>query len=314
MLAAIIKAFGAPDTLTLAEIPEPEAAPDEVLIRASAASINPIDCKSRRGNHKYILGRKFPIVLGWDVCGEVIATGSQCSRFRPGDKVYGRTSRPYGQTYAQVVASREQNLSFKPANLTDTEAAAVPMAALTALQALRDKGRIGAGQNVLILGGSGGVGHFAIQVAHQFGANVFASYSPRNRDAIEPLAPHQWIDYTRQELHSLPQRFDIIFDIVGTYSWLRCHKQLKTNGIYISSLPRPIILWHKLLAALSGKGKVKTLLMKAIQADLELMRLWIEEGKVRPLVTATFDLKDAAAAHRLFEEGKHAGKIVLTIT
>lgn len=314
MRAAVIGAFGGPEQITITDVPQPTAGSDEVLIRVAASSINPIDCKSRRGNHKHILGKKFPIVLGWDVCGEVIATGSQCTRFKPGDKVYGRTSRPYGQCYAEVVACRERNLVLKPANLTDQEAAAVPMAAITALQALRDKGNIQPQDKVLIIGGSGGVGHFAIQVAHLYGAQTWAVYSQRNRSIIESLAPHQWIDYNHSPLLDFPVRFDIIFDVAGKYNWWKCRRILSPRGVYITSLPRPIVLWHKILSTLLQHGFAKTLLMKARKPDLELMTKWIEQDKIKPIVTQTFDLNQTAEAHRYFEQGTHAGKVVITIS
>lgn len=313
MRAAVIRAFGGPEQITMATVDTPTAAPDEVLIRVSAAGINPIDCKSRRGYHKYILGKNFPIILGWDVCGEVMAIGSQCKRFKPGDRVFGRTSRPYGQCYAEVVACRENNLAVKPDRLTDSEAAAVPMAALTALQALRDKGNLQARDKVLIIGGSGGVGHFALQIAHLYGTETWAVYSPRNRTLIEPLAPHHWVDYTHTDPLSLPIRFDIIFDIAGKYNWKKCRRILSPKGVYITSLPRPIVLWHKLLSAITRHGSAKTLLMKASHTDMELMRQWIEQEKISPLVTRTFDLDQTAEAHHYFEQGTHAGKVVITV-
>src|SRR6056297_868814 len=195
MKAAIINQFGVPDVFKVKAIEKPKIKNDQLLIKVKTVSINPIDWKQRKGNHKFILGSPFPIVLGYDICGEVVETGSEIKQFKKGDNVFGVLDNKYGGALAEFAVGHENCFALQPQNISDAEAAAFPMASLTALQALRDKAGLQKGQSVLILGASGGVGHMAIQIAKIMGAKVIAVSSESSKTFVEQFHPDEFIDY-----------------------------------------------------------------------------------------------------------------------
>jgi 2-desacetyl-2-hydroxyethyl bacteriochlorophyllide A dehydrogenase len=312
MIAAIINSFGNHKVFELADIPIPKVEENQVLVRICAASINPVDFKSRRGFHKYILGYKFPIVLGYDMAGEVVETGSMVTQFKPGDRVHGRSNKKYGGTYAQFCTTGQATLCHIPPGIGFNEAAAVPLAAQTALQALRNLGKIKMGDKILITGATGGVGHFAVQLAKHFGAKVYAVSSPRHKEYIQQIDPYRVIDYTRDDYRKIKEKFDIVLDAAGKESFMTCGHLIKRGGVFISLLPRPKILLHKLVSFFVQK-KVKTFLMKSNHYDLDFVNTLIGQGAVKVKIDRTFKLQDIANAHEYAEKGHTEGKIVIEV-
>lgn len=313
MKAAIINHFGKPEVFEISEIAKPEIKADQLLVKVSAVSINPIDWKQRKGNHKYILGSPFPIVLGYDVCGDVVETGTEISNFKKGDKVFGVLDNKYGGALAEFAIGHENCFAHKPENISDIDAAALPMASLTALQALRDKAQLKKGQSVLILGASGGVGHMAVQIAKIMGAKVIAVASEASKKFVEQFHPDEFIDYKEQNILQLKNKVDVFFDVAGIYSYPKCRHLLNPGGVYINTLPRPKILVHKILQLLSKGKKAKTLLMKHNRKDLLQIKQWIEEYKITVKIDRSFTLDNISEAHAYAQQGHTKGKNVVLI-
>jgi NADPH:quinone reductase-like Zn-dependent oxidoreductase len=313
MKAAIIKEFGSPEVFEIVDIPKPSIKNNQLLIKVIAVGINPIDWKQRKGNHKFILGSPFPIVLGYDVCGEVVETGSEITKFKKGDKVFGVLDNKYGGALAEFAVGHENCFAHQPQNISDTEAAAFPMASLTALQALRDKARLQKGQLVLILGASGGVGHMAVQVARILGAKVIAVASEASKTFVEQFQPDEFIDYQSEDILNIPQKVDVFFDVAGIYSFPKCKHLLKPGGVYINTLPRPKILVHKILQWFTNGKKAKTLLMSHNKEDLLQIKQWIEENKISVKIGRSFRLEEISEAHNFAQQGHSKGKNVVLI-
>lgn len=313
MKAAVINKYGNQDVFELMEVPNPEPKPHEVLIRVYASSVNPVDWKLRKGNWRFLLIAKFPVILGFDAAGEIVKTGSNVLNFKPGDQVYCRLDRKFGGGYAECAVTSEKTLSIIPENLLYEQAAALPLAGVSALQALRDKGKVSVGKKVLINGASGGVGHFAIQLAKILGGEVTAVASARHEKMMEQFHPHHWIDYTRENFLQSGKKYDIIFDVIGNKSFLKCISVLNPGGVYITSLPRPKLLLHKLVSLFISK-KVKGFLMKSKGADLDMLSTLVKNGELKIMVDRVFNLSEIAEAHRYSETGKTEGKIVIKIS
>jgi len=312
MIAAAINRFGKPDVFEIKEMPIPIATGYEVLVKIFASSINPIDFKSRKGNHKYILGSHFPIILGYDMAGEVVKAGNKVTRFKKGDKVFGRSDQKYGRTYAQYGITSEKTLALMPKNATYEQAAAMPLAGLTSLQALRDKCEIKEGQKILINGATGGVGHFAVQLVKYFGGKSSAVCSSLHNGFIKSLNPDIIIDYTKEDFKNKNEKYDIIFDVAGKETYLTCRHLLYKNGIYCTTLPRPKILLHYFVS-LFNNGRIKTLLMKARYMDLEYVAKLFDENILIPNIDKVFPLEEITKAHEYAEHGHTEGKIVISI-
>ncbi|HAN19960.1 MAG: hypothetical protein A2X13_10915 [Bacteroidetes bacterium GWC2_33_15] len=313
MKAAVIRKFGTPDVFEIDDIETPTPKNNQVLVRVYASGINPIDWKQRKGNHRFILGSPFPIILGYDVCAEVVQTGSNASKFKPGDIVFGVLDNKYGGALAEYAVGTEKCFALAPRNIRFEHAAAFPMVSLTVLQALRDKAKLKPGQTILINGASGGVGHIAIQIAKLFEAKVIAVASNRNQSFVESFEPVRFIDYTKTDLLKIKEKVDVFFDIAGNYSFLKCKHLLKNGGIYINTLPRPKILFHKLLQIFTKGKKVKTLLMKHNNNDLEQISMWIAQGKLKVEIDEIFNLSNISAAHDYAQTGHNKGKNVVVI-
>ncbi|MBN1950097.1 MAG: NADP-dependent oxidoreductase [Bacteroidales bacterium] len=312
MKAIVINSFGTPDVFEQAEVQKPEINNTSILIEVAGGSVNPVDWKQRQGNHRLLFGKKFPIVLGYDVAGKVVGTGKSVTRFQVGDWVCGVLSKSsYGKGLAQFAAGPE-NFFTKLENVKDPGSfAALSLAGLTSLQAIRDKGKLEQGQKILIIGAAGGVGHFAVQIARIMGADVYAVSSEKHRSFLEQFGPHTFIDYHKQDILQLNHHFDIIYDGVGKYSFLKCKHLLKPGGIYINTLPRPKILVHKLLALFTRGKKVRTILMKQIPEDLDQLVAWVKEEKLKLCIDKEFKIQDVASAHVYSEAGHTEGKILI---
>lgn len=311
--AAVIYQYGGPEVFRTEDLPEPQISRNEVLIKVYAASVNPVDWKQRKGNHRWFLKAKFPMVPGYDVSGEIIRCGEAIRHFKPGDQVCCRLTRRFGGAYAEYAAASGSTLALKPPGIDHLHAAALPMASLTALQALRDKGRIGAGAEVMILGAAGGVGHYAVQLARHYGAVVTAVCSSRHKELMKKLRPDFHIDYEVQDYRQAGKQYDIILDAAGVESFFSCRQILKSGGIYITLLPRPKLLIHKALSVLTHGKKVRTLLMRSLGKDLDIVMGLVREGSLETCIDSVFTLDQLADAHRRAEEYTTEGKILIRI-
>jgi NADPH:quinone reductase-like Zn-dependent oxidoreductase len=313
MKAAVIYQYGTPDVFRIEEIPAPSIKNDEVLIKVHAAGVNPVDWKQRHGWHRFFLKAHFPVVLGYDVSGIVESCGSSAKQFMRGDEVYARLNRRFGGAYAEFAATSENTLDIKPACLSWEQAAAVPLAAVTALQGLRDKCRLKKGEEVLIIGAAGGVGHFATQIAGYMGGIVTAVCSSRHQKMMEELNPYRFIDYTRSNYKLLPDKYDVIFDAAGIENFRTCFKLLKPGGRYLTTLPRPNIIIHKMFSLFTSSKKALTMLMKSDSKDLKQISKMISVNQLKIYIDSVFPLEKIADAHRRAEEYSTEGKIIIKI-
>ena len=327
MKAIVCHGYGSPrDVLRLTDLEEPVVGDDEVMVRVHAASVNPADWHLIRGK-PYIarlqVGLRKPSfrVPGCDVAGEVEAVGKNVTTRQPGDEVFGSAFlRGFG-AFAERVAVPEDLLGLKPANLSFEQAAAVPLAALTALQALRDHGAIEPGHKVLIVGASGGVGTFAVQIAKSLGAEVTGVCSTRNIDMVRSLGADRVIDYTRDDFAEGGQRYDLILQLAGTRSPSGFRGALATKGTLILNSGDSEGRWNGPIGrsvkalALSRfvSQKMVTFTVKPNKQDMEVLRQLIQEGKVTPVIDRRYSLSEAAEALLYLEGGHSRGKTVLTM-
>jgi NADPH:quinone reductase-like Zn-dependent oxidoreductase len=309
MKAIIFERYGATNVLRYADIEKPRPRENEVLIKVTASGLNPIDWKIRRGMLKPATGKTFPQQLGFDVAGIIEETRSD--RFRVGDEVYGCVGTMAGKTHAESVTLSESNIALKPANLNLIEAGAVPLAGLTALQVLRDFGRIRSGDRVLINGASGGVGSFAVQIARIFGASVDGVCSGRNLEYVRSLGVERAIDYTREDWTRGGREYDIIFDAVGKSSFIACRGRLTDRGIYITTRPSPSVLGWQLLTAWLPRKARAIFFPKVNTEDLEFLKKAIESGDIIVRIDRVYRLSETASAHAYSESERAVGKIVL---
>jgi NADPH:quinone reductase-like Zn-dependent oxidoreductase len=312
MKAAIIRQYGAAEVLHIEEIQQPTIKPDQLLVKVCATSVNPLDWKIRKGMLRLMPGIRFPIVLGFDVSGEVVAVGDRVTHFQPGDLIYANAGLP-GGAYAEYIAIAERTAAHKPSNMTHEQAAAVPGSALTALQALRDRGHLQSGQAVLVNGASGGVGSFAVQIAKALNASVTAVCSTKNIEWVKSLGADRAIDYTQRDFTQDVAQYDIIFDAVGKRSFSACRGALKPNGIYITTLPNADnVLWATITAFLPGQ-KARFVFQSPNGSDLSFLKDWIEAGKLRSAIDRSYPFSEIVAAHTYSETEHAAGKVVITV-
>lgn len=318
MRAAVIDGYGGVEKLEVREVPDPGApGPGQVRVRVRASSMNPIDWKLRRGSYRLVLPAKFPKILGFDAAGEVEAVGPEVTRFEPGDAVFGQALMRQAGAHAEAVLMQESALAHKPEALTFEEAAAVPLAALTALQALRDKGELDSGERLLVNGAAGGVGHFAVQIAKAIGARVTAVASGRNRDFLRQLGAERTIDYETEDFTMDEETYEVVFDAVGTSSWQECELLLADKGVYVSTQAgagQILAIAGTTLRGLFGeKRRAASISVKPDAADLEILARWIDQGRLRPHVERVFSLDEIRAAHEASESVHVRGKIVIRI-
>jgi NADPH:quinone reductase-like Zn-dependent oxidoreductase len=321
MKAIVHTKYGSPDVLQLKEMEKPLPMDHQLLIRVHAASVNTLDL-ALRGPFlaRIITGGLFKPKdprLGVDLAGRVEAVGSNVTQFQPGDEVFGRGLG----AFAEYVCAREEAVVFKPITLTFEAAAAVPVAALTALQGLRDKGQIQRGQKVLIQGASGGVGTFAVQIAKSFGAEVTAVCSARNVDMVRSMGAEQVIDYTQEDFTRNGQRYDLILAVNGYHPILAYRRALRPKGVYVMVGGSKAYLYQALLQALllgpvisrTGRQKMGFMLAKPNQKDLVFIKELLEAGKVVPVIDRCYPLSETAEALRYLEEGHARGKVVIAM-
>jgi NADPH:quinone reductase-like Zn-dependent oxidoreductase len=323
MKAIVQDEYGPPDVLELREIDKPVVEDDQVLVCVHATSANPADWHFMRGV-PYImrpqsgLGKPKNSVLGRDIAGRVEAVGKDVTRFRPGDEVFANVETGGFAEYACV---SEGLLAPKPPNLTFEQAAAVPLAALTALQGLRDAGRVQPGQKVLIIGASGGVGTFAVQIAKSFGADVTGVCSTRNLEMVRSLGADHVIDYTQDDFTQNGRKYDLIFQLAGTRSPSECRRALTSQGTLVLSSGESDGRWlgpvDRIIKAVVlspfVSQKLGTFLAKPNKEDLQFLKELIEAGKVTPVIDRTYSLSEVPEAIRYLEEGHARGKVVITV-
>ena len=313
MKAVVYDRYGSAEELQYRELSKPIAKSNELLVRVRASSVNPVDWKIRQGHLQLLTGFNFPRIVGSDISGVVVEVGREVTKFQPGDEVYTFLNPIAGGACAEYAVVSESSAAIKPQNITHAEAATVPIAGLTALQALRDLGEIQAGKKVLINGASGGVGFFAVQVAKAMNAEVTGVCSAKNRDFVNGLGADIVLDYAEIDFTQQPQKYDIILDAVGTKTFAECEKVLQPEGVYISTLPSFDNLTPMLISwFLSGK-KAKFILANANPDDLGILRELIESEQVDPIVDRTYSLAEVAAAHVYSETGRAVGKIAIGI-
>ncbi len=319
MKAVVRRTYGSPDVLELVELDPPVPGDDEVLIRVRAAAVNPFDWHDMRGEPYFLRlggGLRKPKAgrLGADLAGLVEAVGRNVTEFRPGDEVFGAARG----AFAELVCARPRSLAPKPANLTFEQAAALPVAAITALQGLRDRGRIQRGQKVLINGAAGGVGSFAVQIARSYGAKVTAVCSTRNLDLVRSMGAERAIDYTKDDF-ARRGPWDLLFDCVGNRSLSACRRALTRRGTYVVVGGRSGRWLHPLprvLAALLLSPLVSQRLVFHVAAmkreDLLVLKELVEARKVTPVIDRRYPLDRLPEAIRYLEEGHARGKVVIT--
>jgi NADPH:quinone reductase-like Zn-dependent oxidoreductase len=322
MRAIVRNTYGSPDVLELQEIEKPDPTDDEVLVQVRAASVNPADWYTLTGPFiaRIPNGLLKPKSnrLGIDFAGTVEAVGRNVTQFRPGDEVFGGRS---GALAEYVCVPEDRAVVLKPANVTFEQAAAVPVAALTALQGLRDKGQLHPGQKVLINGASGGVGTFAVQIAKALGAEVTGVCSTRNVDLVRSLGADNVVDYTREDFTRSDRRYDLMLDVAGSRSWSECKRVLNPQAtLVIVGAPKgnrligPLSHIVKLrLASVPSSQKAVFFIAKVNKADLLVLRELLEAGKVTPVIDRRYELSDSADAFRYLGEGHAQGKIVITV-
>jgi NADPH:quinone reductase-like Zn-dependent oxidoreductase len=317
MEAVVYTQYGSPDVLQLMGIEKPIPKEDEILIRIHAASVNAYDWHMLRGKPfiaRFMAGLFKPKnkILGADFAGTIEAVGKNIRLYRAGDEVYGCRQG----SFAEYVCSREDRLAMKPMNLSFDQAAAVPMAALTALQALRDVGHLQPGQKVLINGAGGGVGTFAVQIAKAFGADVTAVCGTRNVDMIRSIGADHIIDYAKTDFTKSGQQYDLIIGANGYHSLFDYKRALNLKGIYVMSGGTNAQMFQSFLGPLvsfrSGK-KLDGVAAKVVQKDLVLLKELLEAGNVVPVIDRRYPLNQVPDAIRYLEEGHAQGKVVITM-
>ncbi len=313
MKAIVFDRYGGNEVLEIRDMPVPVPGPNDVLVAVRAASVNPVDWKARYGMAKIFTGSKFPKILGSECAGEVVETGSRALKFKKGDHVVLMAGVRRLGAFAQYACAGEATVYPKPAALSFEDAACIPIAGLTALQSLRDHGRIAPGKRVLVNGASGGVGHIAIQVAKLLGAEAIGVCSGRNADFVRGLGADRVIDYTIEDFTRRAEQYDLIFDAVSSRSFSECKRVLTPRGVYVSTLPNRTVLAQIITTLLPGK-KARTMWVKANASDMEWMTGRIAEGRIKLFIEKVFPLEQCREALALSEAGRTRGKIVLKIS
>jgi NADPH:quinone reductase-like Zn-dependent oxidoreductase len=316
MKAIVYTAYGSPSNLHLTEVEKPLPGDNQILIKVKAASVNAYDWRHLRADPffiRFMAGGLFTPthrILGADIAGTVETIGSNVTQFKPGDDVFGEGS--YGG-FAEYVCACENRFILKPDNLTFDEAAAAPMAALTALQGLRDKGNIQAKQKVLVNGASGGVGSFAVQIARSFGAEVTGVCSTSKMDLVRSLGADNVIDYTKEDVTRNSQKYDLILDTAAHRSVSGYKKILNPDGVYVIVGGSMFCIIQVMFKSKSGVKNMSIMVADINQKDLLFLAELLKSEKIKSVIDKRFPLSDTAEAFRYFETGQTRGKIVITV-
>ena len=332
MKAFLVDRYGSKDGLRAGEVPDPVPQGDEVLVQVHAASVNPVDNKVKAGDFKLVLPHDPPFILGHDLAGTVLAVGGAVTRFRPGDEVYGVPDTDRVGTFSELIAVRERDLALKPSGLTMTEAAAIPLVALTAWQALVERAQVRPGQKVLIHAGSGGVGTVAIQLAKHLGAHVATTTSAANAEWVKALGADVVIDYKTQDFAALLHDYDVVLDSQGGKTLAGSLRVLKPGGLVIGiagpsdpAFARQIeagVVLKVATRVLSLTTRIKArrrgvrysfLFMTANGAQLGEITALVDKGELRPVLDRTVPFEQTNEALAYVQGGRAKGKVVITV-
>ena len=323
MKAIVYHEYGSAEVLNYEEVDKPSPKDNEVLIKVRAAAINPLDWRLMHGQPKVIRLMARAMKMGGgrpgvDVAGEIEVAGPDVKTFKSGDQVFGGCRG----ALAEYACTVEKSLVMKPADLTFEQAASIQVAGLTALQGLRDKGKIQSGQSVLINGASGGVGTFAVQIAKTFGAQVTGVCSTRNLELVKSIGADAVIDYTKADFTSLPEKYDVILECVGNKTLAGCRRVLNRNGrCVVVGAPHDMKLLSLLALNIKGLGislfskqKATFFVSKSSPGDLSWLAEMIANGKIKPVIDSQYPLDEAAEAMRRLERGHARGKVVIVVS
>lgn len=333
MKAFIVERYGDAGAVRAAEVPDPDVGEDDVLVQIRAASVNPLDLKTRDGAYKAILPYRVPFVLGNDLAGVVVGVGAGVTRFAVGDEVYARPDKNRIGTFAELIAIHQDDLATKPTTLTMEEAASIPLVGLTSWQALVERANLQTGQKVLIHAGSGGVGTIAIQLAKQLGASVATTTSTANIDLVKDLGADVVVDYKKQAFETVLHDYDVVLDTLGGETLKKSLQVLKPGGklIGIAGPPDPAfakelganLVVSLVMTALSFRTRQRArrhhvtysfLFMRASGDQLREVTALIEAGKIRPVVDRVFAFESTREALEYVEKGRvKAGKVVVSM-
>lgn len=314
MKAAIIESYGNSENLKIGRIAQPSIASDEVLVNVRAIGINPIDWKMREGKFARLHSKKFPMVLGTDFAGIVYEVGKNVKDYKKGDRVFSSMPAMKGQgAYAEYVKTVPDSLAKVPEGLSFEQVAAIPIAGLTALQGLQGKCGIQKDMHVLINGASGGVGHFAVQLAKHFKAEVTGVCSDRNADFIQTLGADHVINYKETDFtKDTKAQYDIVFDAIAGRSFGECKPVMKTKSTYLNTIPSPKRFMRRALTSFSGK-KLKTIVTNINPEELSILTKMMGDKKLKVHLDKTYPFDEIRAAHDYSQSGRVRGKIVVTL-
>lgn len=313
MKAVLLKQAGNIDNLILQDIAKPDIRSNEVLVKTSALSINPVDIKTRTGKALYgQLQNDQPIILGWDISGVVVAVGNEVNQFKEGDEVFGMVNFPgHGKAYAEYVAAPAAHLALKPRNISHQEAAAATLAPLTAWQVLVQQANIQAGQRVLIHAAAGGVGHYAVQIAKHLGAYVIGTASAANADFLKELGVDQHIDYRNENFEEVVNEVDIVLDPIGGETALKSLKVLKDGGRLVSIVGGAK---EELLSQAQHRNILASnYLVQSSNKDMQELASLLEAGKIKSHISQQYAFDQIGKAHQQIETGSTRGKLVINI-
>lgn len=309
MKAVVYERFGRPEVLELRDVPEPRPRPGELLVRVRAAALNPKDVLVRKGRYVLLSGRRFPRGVGYDWAGEAV---TPAHGFAAGERLFGMLSGWSGATCAEVLCVRPSECARMPSRLSFEQAAGLPLAGQTALQALRDDARLRPGADVLILGASGGVGALAVQIARALGASVTAVTSARNAELVRGLGAERVLDYARDQPFAEPERYDAIFDVFGNRRFADAREALRSPGVFVSTVPsRALFAWIAL--TVFGRRRARLAYVRSRSSDLQFLADLAEAGKLEPVIDRVVGLDQLPAAHAYLETRRARGKVVVRV-
>jgi NADPH:quinone reductase-like Zn-dependent oxidoreductase len=308
MKASIYRHFGSVDVLEIDDVPEPVAPDGNVRVRVHAAALNPKDVLVRKGKMTWLTGKKMPRIPGYDFAGQLL---DAADGIPAGAEVWGMINDHAAGACAEMIVVPPGELARKPESLSMEKAASIPLAAQTALQALRDELKVKSGDRVLMNGASGGVGTLAVQIGVAMGCEVVGVCSGRNRELVESLGASEVVDYTEQDPREL-RGFDHIFDIFGNLSWKTAKPMLTSTGRYCSTVPKLPIVMRTALSKV-GLHRASLVIVNSRRADLERLGSWVDAGQLRAVVDRVLPLEEAIEGHRYLETRRARGKVVLSL-
>jgi NADPH:quinone reductase-like Zn-dependent oxidoreductase len=311
--AVVYARYGGPEVLEVRDVPQDPPTDDEVLVQVRAASLNPIDWKIMRGDLKLVTGRRMPRRAGCDFAGVVVALGRAATGFNVGDAVFGKVAARSGRqgSFAEFVCAPEAEVCLKPAEISFAEAAALPIAGVSALDCLRRLGGARSGQRVLIIGAAGGVGSFSVQLATLWGLRVTAVCHSSNTERVRQLGANDVVAYDREDPLTRREVFDLILDLAAKYSFGRCAHLLTARGIYVNTMPGPRTLFDAFRTRFFGGRRARVLMAKINRAALEELAGLVACGQIKADIGATFRRDEIRAAYELSISGHARGKIVV---